>query len=212
MDIKLIKLLTTVLFICLSMVDSFAQKQYEQLAEIDSLLNKADTTIINYYDNGHIKRIEYKSDSLGEVYINFYESYKIESLIYIDTNGTNIHKTFCENGNVMYSYSFVDTLVLSKSFYCNGQVSAKGYWVPSRASYYGKWVSYYENGQIKVIGSYLPYNEETKDLVYTHKKIGIWYYFKEDGMLEKKESYDTQGHLLEVDEYINENESDSNSN
>jgi antitoxin component YwqK of YwqJK toxin-antitoxin module len=158
-----------------------------------------DSTIFNYYDNGQIKSVKYENDSLTSNY-TFYENFRLKSYSYLDKRtGENKIQKFCENGNVIHSYFFVDSLVKMKSYHCNGEIWAEGKWVPKNLSYFGKWVTYYDTGQIKFKGSYHSYNEETKDLFYDSTKIGIWFYYNEDGTLKKKELYDTSGNLLSTE-------------
>jgi antitoxin component YwqK of YwqJK toxin-antitoxin module len=85
------------------------------------------------------------------------------------------------NGRLMSKVIYNSGKQEFKQYFNNGNLEFKGYYINDTYNRIGKWVEYYENGQIKKEYSF---SEKTPEL-----KNGVWLWWDEKGILIKKEYY-----------------------
>lgn len=143
--------------------------------------DEAHDTVV-YYDNGNIKsKTMCFSDTMCQG-IDYYLSGKILSITTEKFDTISNHwiiswfTSFHENGIRLYSGNpNLNPEKEVKSYYDNGQLQ---FCLERRyvGIFDGKYLEYYPDGQLKEVGNYK-----------WHKKIGVWKYYNEEGIIEKVE-------------------------
>ena len=122
-----------------------------------------------YFDNGQLKETgEYKNKIRVGDWKSYYESGELLSL-YSYTKGKRdeIYKSFYKNGIIKTETKIIDGVLVTKSFYENGDIFFE------RLFKDGYYKEYYENGVLKIESNYID-----------NQLFGIWRQFYNSGEIE----------------------------
>lgn len=168
--------------------DSLGNKMVEQIVKND-IPTYDSTCRVNRWDENHnlIGKM-YFEKSINKCKVERFNSLgmKIEENILSKDGQVLAKKHWCDNGILKYEWeNRTDTKQEFRTYYCNGNIESISYFVDNHYFKVSKYIEYFENGNIKIIGNY------TDSLIdiYGNSKVGEWKYFSEDGKLIKTESY-----------------------
>lgn len=165
-------------------------KFYDELGNLiidrNYLLGLADGSHINWDSLGNIiSKFRYKSGDV--IYYKFLneQDYWIEIIGPIFREGT-VRKTYTKYGVLIgEEKNIADYKLHVKRYYENypNQLSAE--YTKSRSIddyYHGKYISYYENGEVEVEGQY-------SEIEFTNIRVGLWKWYNKDGSLDTENNY-----------------------
>lgn len=165
---------------------------YFLIVSVASSQNYNDT--LNIGNEGEYMIIVYK-ESFKTEEISYFNNDKIKSIERYDTLGVKngLCEYWCDNGLKICEFQANKGIQLYTSKYCSGSKMFEGTFFDTPFHLVGKWISWYENGELMEEGWY---NETVK---YTEShKIGTWKYYNQEGKLIKEEIFDNKGKLLET--------------